>query len=660
MSKKKLVVLVLAFSFLCTLFISPQANAALSGAAAPKRAVYILPGFMESRLFSKKIPGMEIWLGAGLISDIGLDALGRQPELANNANGAGMSAYADRKRDNTGTLASMLPLISSIKTSLAANRLSDTYTVEFFSYNWLADLNDTARELAADIKAKNYESVILITHSNGGLLASAFIAQSPAHQAMVEKAILLAPALWGTYTALEPVETGGITAFDGSPLMGLVEIGYDVFVRPVTKHWVKTWSRNSPNIYQLMAGNEYISMVPILYRTATGTQAITEPDEYYALLNKSPNTNSNLVDGNARSLKYLRETVYENDVLKLWEDMDVTLIACEYGFLTPISAVYRQSGNTAIYEGAIYSKAGDGIVAGISLNGNGRLKYVNLSGVSHVPILFDSRALRTVNDIILGRPVTASTDASSAIQTSSILPTVGMSDMIRVELKSSDPLSATALNKGVGVKIYDSKGKVVAQASGEAQRGFAGNNFVYTSWETKENATNILCYIPKNGYSMEVFAGNINRRASNITVITETLDSSGAILSRSEYKLSGANLLTGAVFKLNGSQSMTPVANSGATLKLISTETYAQNWQFASAAMTLKMGESETPSLTGPDAAKMVMGNYNWTSADEAIATVSASGQITGIEAGTTVITATAKDGSLKIEFIRVTVTEYQ
>ena len=637
--------------------LSLTAPFTLAQAATPKKAIYILPGYMESQLYSKKFAGATIWVGLGLTSELALDTVGQQAELVNNSSGTGMSAYADRKRDTTGVLGLYLPMITSIKACLAKNGLNNTYNVEFFSYNWLADLNDTAKDLAADIKAKGYEKIIIICHSNGGLLASTYISQSAANKATVEKAICLAAPLWGTYTALEPVETGAVTLIDGTLPMGLLESGYDVFIKPISKNWVQNWAKNSPNTHQLQAGNEYVSRIPILSRTSTGTQAITNPADYYALLKKSPNINVALISDSDRSLKYLRETVFGSNVLDKWDGIDMTMIGCEYGFITPVSAVYHISGSKAIYDGAIYSKDGDSFIAAMSMNGDGRFKWVNLPGARHIEIVVDSRTMAAVNDIILGKPVSSSNDTSLCPTTSSTSPAVGMSDMIRVEIKSSDPLSVPTLtNIGIGMKVYNQKGIAVARSQGGAQLGFSINNFIYSSWSTSENKTNILCYIPKSGYKLEVFTGNVSRASSKMTVYTETLDRSGAFLTQNEYSVTGANLLTGSAFTLDGSKSMAPVASSGAKVTTVSTVSFKQNWKFTTDILEMRMGTTATPKVTGTDASSFVLGNYTWTSSNTSVATVSSAGTITPMSPGTAVITAAAKDNSCKIESFTVVV----
>ncbi|MCL1872548.1 MAG: InlB B-repeat-containing protein [Clostridiales bacterium] len=650
MKKKSIILKTVIFSLVLVTVLSLTAASFIVQAATPKKAIYILPGYLESQIYSKKYPGVTIWPGIGLGTEIALDAMGQQAEMVNNANGTGMVAYADRNRDTSGVIGLFLPMITSIKTCLAANGLSNTYNVEFFSYNTLADLNDTAKELAADIKAKGYDSVILICHSNGGLLASTYIAQSATNKNKVEKAICVATPLLGTYIALEPVETGSVTLMSESFASGLLKLGYDTFLNPISKQWVQHWAKNSPNTYQLQIGNEYVSRIPILNRTATGTQAVANPADYYSLLTKSPNTNNTLVNGGSRSLKYLRETVFSKDVLSKWSGIDMTMIACEYGCVTPFSAIYHMSGTKAIYDGQIYNKDGDTFVNKMSMNGDGRFPCVNIPNTTHIEIVADSRTLSTINNILLDRPVSDYGNTSS---------TVGMSDMIRVEIKSQDPLSFPTMgNAGLSVKIFNKMGIMVAQSQGEAQMGFSLNNFVYTSWSTSENVTNIVCYIPKSGYTMDVFSGNINRSASDLKIYTESLDRSGAFLSQNEYKVTGANLLTGLAFTLDPSKSMAPSASLGSKVTTTATVTYKQNWQFTSPTMALIQGETVTPTVTGPDASSMVNSNYTWTSSNTAVATVSAAGAIKAVGPGTAVITATAKDGSCKIEPITVNVTK--
>jgi uncharacterized repeat protein (TIGR02543 family) len=594
-----------------------------------------------------------MWIAPGIVPEVAKFLLTGQGEMINDASGVGMAAYSDKTKDGSGILGVYIPWMTSIATSLAMNGLSDTYKIEFFPYNWVMDINPVAVDLENDIIAKGYESVVLVAHSNAAALATAFIAK-PENKKLVEKAIVLGGTFMGTFGALEMPEAGAVNLFYDVPLLqGMVQTGYEIFIKPISKSWVKAWSKNSPNTYQLFPTSEYIRRVPLLYRTSAGMQPIYNPDEYYDILTKSPNLNPTLISGSNRSVKYLDDVVYQNDVLKLWEDVDITLVGCEYGLLTPYSAIYSQSGTKSIYEGAIYNKEGDGLVAGLSMNGEGRLKYVNVPYAHHVLILLDPRICAIIPDLILGKPVTNyTTYAPGSTPTSSVSPTVGMSDMIRIEMKSNDPLTPTLLNAGI-ITTVSKGGLVVATADGETQAGFSANNFIYNTWETVNNSTNIVCYIPKSGYTMDVCTGNVIRAASNITVSIETLDASGAILSRKNYQITGAEPLSGAVFTLHPG-STTPTVKAGAKLTTLSTETYKQNWQFSPQTIVLAVNASTTPKVTGTDASSMKPANYNWSSSDPSVATVSQAGVITMVSPGAATITAAAKDNSYKIATVKV------
>ena len=642
-------VLMLAIVFSC-IQLPPAAAVA---APAPKKAIYILPGFTASRLYSPSLGGADLWIAPALAAEVAKFQMTGQGEMINDASGTGMTAYPDKTRDKSGILGVYTPWITSITAGLVKYGLTDTYKVEFFPYNWVMDINPVAVDLENDIREKGYESVILVAHSNAGALASVFIAK-PENKKLVERAIILGGTFMGTVGALEMPEAGAVNLFYDVPVLhGLVQTGYEALIKPISKSWVKAWAKNSPNTYQLFPTSEYIRRAPILYRTSTGMQPIFNADEYYALLTKSTNLNPALVSGSERSLRYLDDVIYQNDVLKLWEDVDVTLVGCDYGLLTPYSAIYSQVGSKSIYEGTLYNKEGDGLVTGFSLNGEGFLKYVNVPYAHHVLILLDPRFTTIIPDLVFGKTVASvTTYPAGAKITSSVSQTVGMSDMIRVEMKSNDSLTQTATNKALLTKISQGSA-IVAQAVGDMLSGFTENNFVYNSWETDEYATNVVCYIPKSGYTMEVSTGNEDRSASDVIVSIETLDPSGAILSRKNYQITGADPLTGTVFTLNPG-STTPTVKPGAKLTALSTETYKQNWQFVYQTEILAVNASLTPRITGVDASSMKPANYNWTSSNPDVATVSPDGMITAVSPGTATIAAAARDTSYKIAFVKV------
>ncbi|MDR1131341.1 MAG: Ig-like domain-containing protein [Oscillospiraceae bacterium] len=628
----------------CMVSLAAFDLAPAADAAAPKKAIYILPGFAESRLYDTY--GGEIWAGLGIVPDIARDLIGLKSQMANNPDGTGMLAYADRSRDTSGTIFCFEPMILSLKAGLKARNMDGEYDVVLFSYNWLQDLQVTAKELEDDIKAKGYEKVILITHSNGGLLATTFISLSAENKAMVERAFLIAAPLLGTFTALEPPETGTMTMFDGTLFMGLVQLGYDVFVKPLTRHYVRSWTVNSPNIYQLMAGPEYISKIPLVYKTsATTTQYINTAAEYYSLLKQSDNINDLLVDGNTtKSMKYLRETVFNGDPIGQWDGVDVMLLGSQSGFITPVSAVYKKVGSKAVYQGAVYSKEGDGLVAGISMNGDGRLRYINFEKSAHLLIIMDPRVLVTLNKLIANE--------YQYLPPNPVVDPVGMSDTIKLHVTSATSSIKTA--------IYDASGNLVARSDGEAREGFTSDKFYFLPVPSN-NDTDIEVLMPKEGYKAVFTTIPLLDLDCKVDLTVTSMDASGASRTRTDYRVTGANL-TGQVFTIDNVNGSNPSNTPNAVKKLsvVSTQTFYTDWGFESGALAVAKGGKVTVALTGADVSSgnVTAGKLQWSSSDTSVATVSSAGVVTAKKAGAVDITAVISDESLKIETCRVTVTQ--
>lgn len=632
---------------LTLILILTLAAPALAATQKPKKAIYILPGYAESRLFDTT--GLEIWAGLGIVPDLLLDALGKQPQMAHNADGTGMKAAVDRNQDLYGTLLAFKPMIDSIKSSLKANHLDDQYDVVFFSYNWLGDLNATSKELEDSIAKNGYEKVILLTHSNGGLLASTFISSSSANKAKVERAILIAAPLYGTYTSLEPLETGGMTLFDGTLFMGLLQLGYSTLIHPISRHWVKSWAVNSPNTYQLLPSQEYLSKVPAIYKpTPLQTEYINDITALYKLINQSANVNPNLSNGNARSHKYLRTTVFKNDVLAQWQSLDapVTLIGCNNGFVTPYTPVYRKIGtNKVAYSGMIYTKKGDSLVAGVSMDGDGKLDYINFDNAGHITIVVDPRVLEAVNQLILGQKPTGSNK-----------PAATMLDMVRIVLKSSLDIRTT---------IFDQAGKQVAIAFGDVYQGFTADKFAFENLPgDSEYPTNVLLYLPKTGYRVEFTAENVAAALltnNKTNVVVSTLDDVGFNSAQTEYALTGA-ALTGHIVAFDNVKGANPLLQPSKYKTLASslTQTYPTAWAFDKETVTLDKAATDTINLIGADAqsGKVKAANLLWASSNTAVVTVTTAGKITAKAVGTADITAIAKDDSFKAVTCRVTVTQ--
>jgi pimeloyl-ACP methyl ester carboxylesterase len=232
------------------------------------KAIYILPGYMGSKLYTSD--GEEYWadedrLTFDIVEYILLGELNsiRKGVLRLDANGENSKVHADITTDSYGTENTYENLVEALKKDAEIN---SQYDIVFFPYNWLGDLNDSAKELENHINRNGYNSVVFVTHSTGGLLASAYIAGSRANKLKVEKAILIAAPLFGTYASLNPLETGEEELVT-EKIKGALGDNDLINAYPLAAayQWVRGAVHNSPTTYQLLPSAEYLRHQPVFY-----------------------------------------------------------------------------------------------------------------------------------------------------------------------------------------------------------------------------------------------------------------------------------------------------------------------------------------------------------------------------------------------------------
>jgi len=405
----------------------------VSAQTLPKKAIYVIPGYSGSSLFLES--GTNLWVGPAIAVDI-LTPL--NSPLANRADGTGMRAKegstqrGDSTFDEYGVFNAYKPLVEALRGAFEQSYGgSGAYEVVFFPFNWLGDLNDSAAKLETHILQQGYSSVVLVTHSTGGLLASAYISRGN-NSTKVDKAILIAAPLYGSYAALELLELGTqvqirsvfknimeSNLLQGSPLWGLAVSVVEAYL----KTYMKTVVRNSPTTYQLLPSNEYLNAYPITtstwglkweklrwvpYETKASYNSVAG---LYSVLNNPTYTkriNTLLTNGNTkRSHQYFRETTLGNNLSNVFMRLgaeNVLLIGnkggdSSSGFLTPINVQYTSK--KALDLGCdgkadfTYTYDGDGLVSSFSASmGHSPLfRFSNYPGINHVELVTDSSVL---------------------------------------------------------------------------------------------------------------------------------------------------------------------------------------------------------------------------------------------------------------------------
>ncbi|MCD7853287.1 MAG: leucine-rich repeat protein [Oscillospiraceae bacterium] len=136
------------------------------------------------------------------------------------------------------------------------------YDVQFFSYDWRYSITDGAEVLEEFIAEQGYESVILVCHSMGGLVATQYISNTGGDK--VEKLITVATPYLGAPKALYVLGTGYFlsNAWLSSTKSDLVS----VVKATLTKSFFKTMAQMLPTVYELLPNATYLSANSVMYQ----------------------------------------------------------------------------------------------------------------------------------------------------------------------------------------------------------------------------------------------------------------------------------------------------------------------------------------------------------------------------------------------------------
>jgi len=620
------------------------------GVTKTKKAIYVLPGYMGSKLYDSEDD--EVWVDPGrLYDDVLANSLpgGDSSILALDKDGSGSQVQPDLTQDKYGAQDAYKILMDRLE-----DEFSDEYDVIFFPYNWLGDVNRSARELENSINDNGYDSVILITHSTGGLVASTYIASSRENKLEVEKAILIAPPLYGTYSSLEPIETGKTSDMDDMLKNNGIENDwwFGIKYNQVYK-WVKTVTKNSPTTYQLLPSVEYLKLMPQMYKNEFSSgSAVTTASKYYEILNGSSNINSNLTNGNNRSHKYLRETVFDKNVIDVLSEVDTILIGSDYNenLSTPAIACYQNKlfGGTKLTD-LIRKKNGDGTVLKVSAFATPALDkhilpYKNFYNVSHGALVTDTDVWNYVSSLI-NTPKAAPLFSTFSAMKASSGDGAGMSDLVKYNLES---------DVSFDIRVFDSEGNLAASVIDSTPSGFDGdeNSFSYTVFDDSDDGLTAMMYLPNAGYTVEFYYGTDSGNELTFSTDVSTLDYDGFKTATATYTADTTGE-DGLILSCNMIDPVDP-SNIGDLVdgETITPTVHYTDWNIEDE-ITLNLDDVYTIGVLGTDADE-VASNLNWSTSDEDVLTVSESGEITAVGYGTATIAAT--DGN-KVVTSRVTVT---
>lgn len=610
--------------------LADLANQILGLTEKAKKAIYVLPGYLGSELYD----GPDGTAGGDLVYVSIPGLILNMTKFFQDADSNGTRLHVDYARDEYGANGTYKTLVDRLRAEFV-----DEYDVRFFPYNWLEDLNDSVKKLERDIRKNHYDSVIFVTHSTGGLLASAFIAKSNANKLLVSKAIMIAAPLFGTYASLLPIERGDSRKFDFNEILSNIDWFSHGLDAITPKSWVRGWAKNSPTTYQLLPSSEYIRQIPMLnfnsdnwWNPWSNLEAIGSIGVYYRILNGSERINPNLTNGTDRSHRYFRETALKGDVISQWSlaslmEVDTLLICTTSGHSTTKTVLYRNGvfGGKKL-DDIIYNRNGDGTVQGISATGavNGIVKLrVDYYSADHGGLCKDSEVLSRICSEIKGM--------RTPVKNHHVADTAGISELIKIRYKADVPVTAT---------IYDADSNIVAQASSEGISGFDENDFIFDSFADVEEdgeRTEASIYMPNSGYKIVFTHGDsagvsVNFNASVSTLVDDGWKDFSVMTSVASTHDSGLITSFDGTAQVIDNDTITEIVGGTA-------EDWFTEWEIPSS-IKVNKGDVLPIEISGSEAGA-VSDKLVWHSADESIAHVSESGVLTAVGYGKTIISAT-------------------
>ncbi|MCD8347889.1 MAG: hypothetical protein LUD16_08095 [Lachnospiraceae bacterium] len=221
-----------------------------------KKAIIVVPGIAGSELVTTgtvsagalTIPaGTTVWsptLTASVLSDSAYLAAYAQL-LADTTNVTAKTVNATD--DSIGANGTYTALVHELYEKYDTANGGD-YEVQFFSYDWRTSIANGATALYQYIEAQGYTDVVLVCHSMGGLVASAYI--GTAGGAKVEKLITIGTPYQGAPQALYVMETGAF--LDGTT--GIL-----------TKSLFKSVAQSLMTVYELLPTTEYLAAKSVIY-----------------------------------------------------------------------------------------------------------------------------------------------------------------------------------------------------------------------------------------------------------------------------------------------------------------------------------------------------------------------------------------------------------
>ena len=605
------------------------------GVTEASRAIYVLPGYMGSRLF---LNSEQVWM-----DEEGL-------------------ARAVPRWDPYGTENMYQELIHRLRADFVDS--GDFDEVIFFSYNWLGDLNESARLLEADIRNRGFEQVVFVAHGAGGLLAANYIANDRSNKLGVEGIFMLGVPFYGTLASVEMLE------FGMNAMVYEALDGQDPFTQGMEpaqiRRFVHSAVVDSPVTYQLLPSSELLMRHPMVSSYShwewngqnpsytISTQWHRTADEMYSVLNDGDFTtrvNTRLTSGPLTSHRHFRDLSLGGCIESLLRQVpnvyllgnfngegidDWTPTWLEYGYWRGSYVGARASVRSS-------PGTGDGWVTGYSATMGFSPYFESRSrhfpGVGHRELVRDSDILDFLSEGI--RNISSGSSSGMEAETSSDYSAydLGLEEHLLLNVVSDEL---------VNIEVLDVSGTIVAAVTETEEFGFGFRGLRYGSMAEDFSTSVSELILPRGGYSVR-FTSTVPGEEVNFSLILSPLDEKGNPLGMVGYRVATAGeeymileLDLSADVTLDNPEDL--IVESGISPEMIYLE-FNVAWELEVDSLVLEdVGESVQIPI--PDTG---VRNLVWASSDEDVVIVS-DGIVTATGYGVAMVYAYANDLGAKMQ----------
>lgn len=359
-------------SFSTVSFASDDSSVNERTTSANTKAIVIIPGILGSTL--ETTSGSEVWLH-----------LINYGKMALNENGGSVYSIRSANYDNYGANNTYKTLYNSLN-----DAFGEDFDVIFFDYDFRLTNSTSAAKLASELS--DYDEVVLVAHSMGGLVAGKFLSNSSTNRSKTTALITIGTPFVGAAKCIDVMETGEMITFS------LLGININLF-----KNTIRDMSKNCYAAYQLLPTSKYYSITNTYPLSVAGTNytTVTTQLKNTAWGKKSDGSVKPMFD-NATSF----HSSLFNGTTYILDRSDVTAYTIAATGEDTISRVNLDSN----YEvsSLTYSNSGDGTVLQKSA-GYGVPNYT-YSGTDHTGLVSDSTVISRIKSIITSETgVTAQT-----------------------------------------------------------------------------------------------------------------------------------------------------------------------------------------------------------------------------------------------------------